>query len=41
MGYKRSTGPRTGWSFNGHGLIIQPMRKVLSRDLPINERGKD
>jgi GNAT superfamily N-acetyltransferase len=41
MGYKRSTGPRTGWSFNGHGLIIQPMRKVLSRDLPANEGGED
>jgi GNAT superfamily N-acetyltransferase len=29
MGYKRSTGLRTGWSFDGHGLTIQPMRKVL------------
>ena len=29
MGYKRSTGVRTGWSFEGHGLPIQPMRKVL------------
>jgi GNAT superfamily N-acetyltransferase len=29
MGYKRSTGIRTGWSFEGHGLPIQPMRKVL------------
>lgn len=29
MGYKRSTGIRRGWSFQGHGIPIQPMRKVL------------
>jgi GNAT superfamily N-acetyltransferase len=29
MRYKRSTGVRTGWSFEGRGLKIQPMRKVL------------
>ena len=29
MGYKRSTGLRIGWSFQGHGLPFQPMRKVL------------
>jgi len=29
MGYKRSTGLRNGWSFEGHGLPNQPMRKVL------------
>jgi len=29
LGYKRSTGVRNGWSFEGHGLQIQPMRKVL------------
>ena len=29
MGYKRSTGVRSGWSFEGHGLKIQPMKKVL------------
>jgi len=29
MGYKRSTGVRSGWSFEGRGLQIQPMRKVL------------
>lgn len=29
MGYKRSTGVRLGWSFEGHGIEIQPMRKVL------------
>jgi GNAT superfamily N-acetyltransferase len=29
MGYKRSTGVRSGWSFEGSGLKIQPMRKVL------------
>lgn len=31
MGYKRSTGVRSSWSFEGHGLPIQPMRKVLER----------
>lgn len=31
MGYKRSTGVRSSWSFDGHGLPIQPMRKVLQR----------
>ena len=29
MGYKRSTMVRSGWSFEGHGLPTQPMRKVL------------
>ena len=29
LGYKKSTGVRTGWSFEGHGLRVQPMRKVL------------
>jgi GNAT superfamily N-acetyltransferase len=29
MGYKRSTGVRTGWSFGGSGLEIQPVKKVL------------
>jgi GNAT superfamily N-acetyltransferase len=29
MGYKRSTGVRKSWSFEGRGLPIQPMRKVL------------
>lgn len=29
MGYKRSTGVRSGWSFDGHGLPCQPMRKIL------------
>jgi GNAT superfamily N-acetyltransferase len=29
MGYKRSTGVRTGWSFDGNGLPVQPMRKKL------------
>jgi predicted N-acetyltransferase YhbS len=31
MGYKRSTGVRAGWSFEGVGLRYQPMRKELSR----------
>jgi putative acetyltransferase len=29
MGYKRSTGIRNGWSFDGHGLPVQPMKKLL------------
>jgi GNAT superfamily N-acetyltransferase len=29
MGYKRSTGVRSGWSFEGRGLRYQPMRKIL------------
>lgn len=29
MGYWRSTGVRTGWSFEGFGLQIQPMKKIL------------
>jgi GNAT superfamily N-acetyltransferase len=29
MGYKRSTGIRPCWSFEGRGLPVQPMRKVL------------
>lgn len=31
MGYKRSTGLRSGWSFEGRGLPTQPMRKVLQQ----------
>jgi hypothetical protein len=31
MGYKRSTGVRSGTSFEGSGLKIQPMRKTLRR----------
>ena len=30
MGYKRTTGVRNGWSFEGAGLKYQPMKKVLS-----------
>jgi predicted N-acetyltransferase YhbS len=30
MGYKRSTGVRSGDSFEGHGLPYQPMRKILN-----------
>ena len=29
MGYKKSTGVRNSWSFDGYGFPIQPMRKVL------------
>ncbi len=29
MGYKKSTGVRNGWSFEGAGLKYQPMKKVF------------
>jgi GNAT superfamily N-acetyltransferase len=29
LGYKRSTGVRSGWSFDGTGLKYQPMKKVI------------
>ena len=29
MGYKKTTGIRPAWSFEGRGLVYQPMRKVL------------
>jgi GNAT superfamily N-acetyltransferase len=29
LGYKKTTGIRNGWSFEGYGLQYQPMRKVL------------
>ena len=29
MGYKKSTGVRNSWSFDGYGLPIQPMKKLL------------
>ena len=32
LGYKKSTGVRKGWSFEGEGLQWQPMKKVLSSD---------
>jgi GNAT superfamily N-acetyltransferase len=32
MGYKRSTGVRTGWSFEGRGLQVQPMKKRLQHN---------
>jgi GNAT superfamily N-acetyltransferase len=31
MGYRRSTGLRTSWSFEGYGLPVQPMKKILDR----------
>jgi GNAT superfamily N-acetyltransferase len=31
MGYRRSTGVRSGWSFAGRGLKYQPMRKRIDR----------
>jgi GNAT superfamily N-acetyltransferase len=30
LGYKKSTGVRSGWSFDGPGLQWQPMKKTLS-----------
>ena len=29
MGYRKTTGVRNGWSFEGRGLRYQPMKKVL------------
>ena len=29
IGYKKSTGVRNSWSFEGYGFPIQPMRKVI------------
>jgi GNAT superfamily N-acetyltransferase len=29
LGYKKSTGIRSGWSFEGRGLEYQPMKKML------------
>lgn len=29
VGYKKSTGLRNGWSFDGRDLLYQPMKKVL------------
>jgi GNAT superfamily N-acetyltransferase len=31
MGYKKSTGVRKGWSFDGEGFLWQPMKKVLEK----------
>ena len=31
MGYKKTTGIRSGWSFEGTGLRYQPMKKFLPR----------
>jgi GNAT superfamily N-acetyltransferase len=30
MGYKKTTGIRPAWSFEGTGLVYQPMKKVLN-----------
>ena len=29
LGYKKSTGVRKSWSFEGYGFPIQPMRKII------------
>ena len=29
MGFKRTTGVRSGRSFEGRGLMVQPMKKAL------------
>jgi putative acetyltransferase len=31
LGYRKTTGIRNGWSFEGTGLKYQPMKKVLAR----------
>jgi GNAT superfamily N-acetyltransferase len=33
LGYKKSTGIRIGWSFDGEGLKYQPMKKYLIREI--------
>ncbi len=30
LGYRKSSGVRNGWSFDGRGLRYQPMKKVLA-----------
>lgn len=32
LGYKKSTGVRKSWSFDGYGFPIQPMRKAISKE---------
>jgi hypothetical protein len=32
LGYRKTTGVRSGRSFEGRGLPYQPMKKVLRRD---------
>ena len=34
LGYRKTTGVRNGWSFEGRGLRYQPMKKVLH---PVND----
>jgi GNAT superfamily N-acetyltransferase len=34
LGYKKTTGIRPGWSFEGTGLVYQPMKKVLNARRP-------
>jgi len=31
LGYKKTTGVRSGWCFEGPGLPYQPMKKILSK----------
>ena len=33
IGYKKTTGVRPGWSFEGRGLIYQPMKKRLAASI--------
>lgn len=33
LDYKKTTGVRSAWSFGGQGLLYQPMKKNLSRNL--------
>ena len=51
LGYKKSSGLRNGWSFEGHGFTYQPMKKQfvdeqshtkgINRNLYDKERGKN
>lgn len=38
LGYRKTTGIRNGWSFEGRGLRYQPMKKVLI--VAVNELGQ-
>jgi hypothetical protein len=33
MGYKKTTGVRPGWSFEGLGLVYQPMKKIMDTSI--------
>lgn len=38
LGYQKSTGVRTSWSFDGYGIRIQPMRKYLTEKIRVSKK---